>query len=71
MNITVNKKLLVDAISSCSFSSMQAADGYTKLGLATFTGNQWNEEWEWVKPGLEKLSFEELVDLYNEVSAKG
>ena len=68
MSIIVNKKLLVDAIASCSFGSMQAADSYTKLGLAIFTGNQWNDRWEWVKPGLMNLSFEELVDLYNEVS---
>lgn len=68
MSIIVNKKLLVDAIASCSFSSMQEADRYTKLGLAVFTGNQWNDKWEWVKPSLMKLSFEELVDLYKKVS---
>jgi hypothetical protein len=36
----------------------------TKRGLAKFTGNQWGECWDWRREELDKLSLEELKNLY-------
>jgi len=29
-----------------------------------FTGNQWNDDWEWDRNALSKLSVEELAKIY-------
>jgi len=36
--------------------------------LTTFTGNQWNEDWEWNELALLELSDGELAELYRELN---
>jgi hypothetical protein len=56
------RALLVDAIIGRGFQSMEEADHFTKIGLASFTGNQWNEKWEWDRDALRKLGRERGAD---------
>lgn len=58
------KALLVDAICGKGFKDMRFADNMVKLGLAKYTGNQWNESWEWGREELEAGSEEALQSLY-------
>jgi hypothetical protein len=65
MTIEEEKDLLIDAI-----YGRGVCGGYTfaldmeKRRLAKFTGNQWNENWDWDKYELSKLPIEELKSLY-------
>lgn len=61
----MNKKMLIDAIIGRGFESMSFADRMTKKGLAKFTGNQWNEKWDWIREKLEKKDEAFLTELYN------
>lgn len=60
----MQKMIMVDAVIGTGFDSMDLADEMTQKGLARFTGNQWNEDWEWNRAELEKKSLQELSDLY-------
>lgn len=57
-------KHIVNAICQLGFTSMDHACDMEKLGLAVFTGNQWNENWSWKAEALEKLEEEHLIALY-------
>ena len=59
-----SKTLLIDAIIGKSFPSMEYAERMVKDGFATFTGNQWNPDWEWNREKLEALTEAELKDIY-------
>ena len=58
---------LVDAIIGAGFPSIQYASGMTELGLANFTGNQWNENWSWNRNRLNELPRETLEELYADI----
>lgn len=58
------KTLVIDAIVGIGFPSMLLAEECRKAGLAAFTGNQWNECYEWRRDQLEKVSEEKLQELY-------
>ena len=49
------KAMLVHAIIGRGFMSMEDAGRYQKIGLARFTGNQWNESWDWNQQALDEL----------------
>jgi RNA polymerase-interacting CarD/CdnL/TRCF family regulator len=55
--------LFVDAIVGVGVRA-HIADHAVKGGLATFTGNQHNEHWEWNRTALEELDLPTLQDLY-------
>ena len=63
----MDNQMLINAICGKGFSSMDIACHYEKIGLARFSGNQWNESWEWNRIELEKLDIEKLKDIYNEI----
>ena len=56
---------IIDAICGKGFGSMERAIKYEKMGFARFCGNQWNEDWEWDREMLRKLTPEVLEDIYN------
>lgn len=58
------KTLVIDAIVGIGFPSILLADECRKAGLAEFTGNQWNEKYEWRRDQLEKVELEKLQELY-------
>ena len=58
------KTLLIDAICGSGFGTIQFAIEMEKMGYARFTGNQWNEDWEWDKDMLTTLSIEQLKALH-------
>jgi len=55
---------LINLVKSVNPKSMQECDDYTKIGLMKFTGNQWNENWDWVEDALKNLDKDELFELY-------
>ena len=63
---------IVEAICRRGCGDMQTCDDLTKMGLMRFSGNQWNEDWDFVREKVEKLSDEkkkvlwELVNLRRE-----
>lgn len=65
MKVDLNKTDLVNIVYTTTPNSAQTCVNYTKKGLMEFSGNQWNEDWRWVKSELMKLSESELVKLYN------
>lgn len=59
------KELLINSLAGKSVGgSIEYAVSMTKKGLAKFTGNQWNEDWTWIKEKLNKLTIEQLEKLY-------
>ena len=61
------KEMLVDAIVGAGFPSSRFADKAEKLGLAIFTGSQWNERWEWNRKALAACTEDELQALYAKI----
>ena len=59
------KQMLVDAICGRGFLSYGDADHYVEQGMAKFTGNQWNENWDWIAAKLHALSNIELKEIYH------
>lgn len=58
------KILLVDAICGIGFPSMLLAEEATKVGLATYTGNQHNWSWAWHRDRLLACDLDKLQALY-------
>lgn len=56
--------LFVDAIVGVGFPSFEVADCAVRQGLAGFSGDQHNEGWTWLRPKLEALPMNDLMDLY-------
>jgi|JI6StandDraft_1071083.scaffolds.fasta_scaffold1073785_2 hypothetical protein len=56
--------LFADAIVGVGFPSYAVAETAVKQGLAVFSGNQHNEGWTWLRPKLEALPMNDLMDLY-------
>jgi hypothetical protein len=63
-----NKELYIDAICGLPFNSYGMAGEMEEKGYADFTGNQWNEKWDWNRNNLQKLSEKELEGLYNKLN---
>lgn len=66
----LKKEDLVNLVSSTQPNSIQECCNYTDKGLMRFSGNQHNENWDWVKSELMKLSENKLVKLYNKHKEK-
>ncbi len=58
------KQILVDAIVGCGFKSMSFACEMESKRLARFSGNQWNDDWEWRRDALENMDVETLTKIY-------
>jgi len=56
--------LLVDAICGVGFPSVTLASECERVGMASFTGNQWNPLWVWDRKALLRLTPEVLQELY-------
>lgn len=61
----LTKGLFIDAI----MGRGQPADPMkchelTKVGVMEFTGNQWNEAWQWKRSALAEYDLSDLQDLY-------
>lgn len=67
--IITDKNLIIDAIIGKGFYHINGyhPNDFADVGLAVFTGNQWNEDWEWNKEELKQLSTEELNSIYTGV----
>lgn len=63
----MTKKVLIDAIIGSGLGSYTSNDisYFVKQGLVTYTGNQWNESWEWNREELKKLTVYLLQKIYN------
>lgn len=59
------RTFLVNAICSFSEPDMDTCDKLTRLGYMEFCGNQWNEDWRWVRKNLEHAQMEMLRKIYN------
>lgn len=61
-----NATLLTDAILGAGFGGDPLfATEMEKIGLARFSGNQYNMKWEYDKDALSNLPKEKLAELYN------
>ena len=59
-----DRSIYLLAVKGLSPTINQCID-YTNKGLMKFTGNQWNEDWDWVDEELEKLTDDQLRQLLN------
>lgn len=64
MKADLSKEDLINLVKGVQPKSMSECDAYTKSGLMTFSGDQWNENWSWVVAKLETLGEQELFELY-------
>jgi len=62
--------MLVDAICGVGLRTISYACKMERSHLAMFTGNQWNEEWEWDRERLEEMNIKELEDLYKQATSQ-
>ena len=60
----VTKQMIIHALIGRGFNSCEMAIHYTNIGFARFTGNSHNEDWEWIIDELEKLTADQLYNLY-------
>lgn len=59
------QQMIIDAICGVGFPSITLADQCQRVGLADFTGNQWNPDWAWDRKALWKIKIEDLQALYD------
>ena len=60
----LTKAILIDAIVGAGFPSIDFATKASSVGLAHFSGNQYNESWDWHREMLEQADIDDLHDLY-------
>jgi len=65
----MQKNDAIDAICGHGFPSQEVAAAITKIGLARFTGNQWNECWDWDRSGLSALDSASINQIYRALKA--
>jgi len=63
----MNKEQVIDSIVGLGVA---LPDRAVKLGLARYTGNQWNEDWSWDREALTKCPVEDLQQLYEHLKGK-
>lgn len=68
MLVDMNKYDLINMLKGCSMSYQQC-EKQTTAGLMKFSGNQHNEDWDWIVEKLMMKSEEELLKLYQECLA--
>lgn len=59
------KDMVIDAICGIGMPSMLIATECEKVGMAEFSGNQWNPSWLWRRDRLAPLSVSQLQELYD------
>lgn len=64
----LTKELLTDAICGAGFKDMRYADECVKLGLARWTGDQYNPNWAWRRDVLLTKGLIELQEIYERTS---
>ncbi len=64
MHVELSKQDLINMVKGVKPKSMEECNNYTKSGLMVFSGNQWNEDWDWVTVKLETMSEVDLFNLY-------
>lgn len=61
----LTKGLFIDAIMGSGVAlSATKSDALVKAGVMEFTGNQWNENWQWKRSALKEYDLSDLQDLY-------
>lgn len=60
----MDKDDIINSIVGLKFKTLNFAINMEKAGLAKFTGNQWNENWDWKREALNELSRDELYGMY-------
>lgn len=58
------KDVMIDAICGAGFPNQQVGMWAQGLSLASFSGNQWNEGWEWNRSALCELELDALFAIY-------
>ena len=69
IKINLTAKDLVNLVSSV-IPNQDECERLTKQGLIRFTGNQYNESYEWNKEKLMKFNGRELYNLYKKYVGK-
>lgn len=59
------KQLVIDAIVGVGFPSVVLAQECERVGLARFSGDQWNPQWEWLRDRLAAVAVDKLQELYD------
>ena len=62
------KQLVVDAIMGIGFPSVVMAQECERVGLAQFSGDQWNPDWQWIRTRVEAIELDKLQELYEGLS---
>ena len=62
--MTSHREVLIDAIMGKGFPDIHYAIEMEKAGFAKFSGDQWNEDWEWKREKLETLNAAQLQTIY-------
>jgi len=60
----MDKADAINAIAGLGFPNTEVACEMTNLGLARFTGNQWNENLDWDRKALEALGTVDVNQIY-------
>lgn len=66
MNIDT-KMLIVDAIKGRGLLTWDSSEECVRLGLARYTGNQHNMDWDWNRGALEMMDEDWLIKLYEKL----
>ena len=64
------KEVMIDAICGAGITNHSVAAWAVKNGLASFSGNQHNEAWEWHRKMLGMLELDALFAVYGRVKRK-
>ena len=64
MKLELSKDDLITLVKTTHPKSLQQAYDLENIGLMRFSGNQWNENWDWNDKELNKMSEEQLFNLY-------
>lgn len=59
-------EILVQAVSATT-EPPELMDWATRNGFARYSGNQWNQAWEWNKEKLRKASNVQLIFFFREI----
>lgn len=64
-----DKGEIISLISSIT-PSLEETLEYVDKGMMIFSGNQWNENWDWHREVLNRFPKNMLIELYEDLKAK-
>lgn len=67
MKYTLHRSDIIKLIQSSRPNNCQDCCDLQRLGYMKFTGNQWNENWDWNLSGFDDMNEDQLWDFYLEV----